>query len=483
MDGICGSAPAATPGMGAVTRQIPNADEFSRPAKALVDGGAVATFGDAEALLARSRPQIVAGADSVTGPHQAALLTAVETTKRAFGEVVVHLPTPVAEATSTMPGLHDVTVAEGVRQAGGRLVTLDELITTVPTIVIGNTGWVGGITLQVTWDRWFAHVDTNGRHLPERGNMPLSAVAAAALAVTECFKRTQGSLEACHRNRSLNLWRPDQDRYPETPAPAGDGIAGPDLRYLPSAAWFVGLGHLGQGYAWCWRFLPYAETARCTIYLQDFDEINHANHTTGMLVSARDKGAMKTRVVAHALEEAGFRTRMIERRLLKESRRHDTEPELALIGVDKVEPRRLISDVGWKLAIDLGLGSGPIDFTSISIHTFPSARHSKDVTAWQTDGSPRRSAVAQDQRAYRDARAAGADLCGLVQLADTAVAAPFVGVVAACLAIAEPLRVLHGQPASTGLTFDASRIASPRPTHGGETPRIGFTPAARQGEQ
>jgi hypothetical protein len=307
--------------------------------------------------------------------------------------------------------------------------------------------------------------------------MTLAAVAAAALAVTECFKRTQGTLEACHRNRSLNLWRPGQNRYPDSPTPADDDTAGPDLRQLPSAVWFVGLGHLGQAYAWCWSLLPYAETADCEIYVQDFDKVNHANHTTGMFVSASDEGVMKTRVVAAALEHANFATRVIERRLLPETRRHDTEPELALIGVDQVEPRRLISDIGWKFAIDVGIGSGPIDFTAISIHTFPAARQSKDVAAWRTDGSRRRSETTQLQTAYRDARAAGADPCGLVQLADTAVAAPFVGVVAACLAIAEPLRVLNGERVNTSLTFDSGRLASPRSTSGTAKPRIGFAPA------
>lgn len=458
--------------------QIPSAEEFSRPAKALVDGGAVATFDDAEALLAQTRPQIVAGTDSVTLAHQAALLTAVETTNRAFGDVDVHLPPEVAQTECTVSGHHGTTIADAVGEAGARLVTIDKVTTTVPTIVFGTTAWVGDITLQVTWDRWFAHVDINGRHLPERGNMPLSAVAAAALAVTECFKRTQGTLEACHRNRSLNLWRPHQDRYPHGPAPASADIAGPCLQTLPSAAWFVGLGHLGQAYAWCWRLLPYADTADCEIYLQDFDKVNHANHTTGMFVRASDERTMKTRVVASALEDAGFATRIIERRLQEETRRHHTEPELALIGVDKLEPRRLISDVGWNLAIDVGLGSGPIDFTTISIHTFPAATHSKHVPAWQTNGWRRRSENAQEQKAYQDARAAGADPCGLVQLAEITVAAPFIGVVAACLAIAEPLRVLSGEPANTNLTFDSGRLASPRSTSGTATPRIGFVSAA-----
>lgn len=459
-----------------MSANVPSTEEFERPAKALVDSGTASTFADAKEMLGRGRPQIVAGADATQLLHQAALLTAVETTARAFGHAVVHLSPGVAATSCSVAGHHDETIADAVRRAGGHMVDISDLAAeTVPTIVIGTTSWAGRITLQVTWDQWFAHIDVRGRRLPERGNMILAAVAAAALAVTECFKRVLGSLEACHQNRSLNLWRPQADRDSGS-VTLPDDVIGPNLRYLPSSWWLVGLGHLGQAYAWCLQFLPYMDPGTCQIVLQDFDKVSPANRSTGMFVRASDEGQLKTRVIAAAMERAGFDTRMIERRLLAETRRHETEPSLALIGVDKVGPRRLISDVGWTFAVDVGLGAGPVDFTGISVHTFPAVTPSKDVPAWQEHESSRRAERAQEQRAYRDARASGADPCGLVQLAETAVAAPFVGVVAACIAVAEPLRVLHGQTANSHLAFDAGRASSPKAHGGHKRPRIGFVP-------
>jgi hypothetical protein len=190
---------------------------------------------------------------------------------------------------------------------------------------------------------------------------------------------------------------------------------------------------------------------------------------------------MKTRVVAEVLEGAGFKTRIVERRLLPDTRRDNTEPTLALIGVDKVEARRHISDVGWTFAVDVGLGAGPIDFTGLSIHTFPAPTPSTEVPAWQRSGASHRAEQAQEQAAYRAARADGADACGLVQLAETAVAAPFVGVVAACLALAETLRVLHGKHPNITVTFDVGRSASPRSTGGCTSPRTAFQDATRRG--
>lgn len=153
-------------------------------------------------------------------------------------------------------------------RAGGHLVTVAEIVTSVPTIAVGTAAKTTAMTLQITWDQWFAHVDIGRRRLPERGNMVLAAVAPAGIAATECFKRALGTLEACHRNRSLNLWRPDAPIYPTAPVPLGDELIGPDLRYLPSSVWMVGLGHLGQGYAWCWRLLPYADPSAC-VFVRD----------------------------------------------------------------------------------------------------------------------------------------------------------------------------------------------------------------------
>lgn len=459
---------------------IPSVEDMSRPAKAFTDGGVVADFGDAAEILAVCAPTVIAGPDAVSYGHQAALLTAVETARRTFEQVPVHIASEVAVAQCVLPGLIDLTVADAVAEAGGQFVDSNEALNgSGPMVVIGAPSTCSDLTLQVTWDHWVGHVDTVGERLPERGNMVLAPVTAAALAVTECFRRALGVEEACYRRRSLNLWRPDLSFKAAQHSTFDEGVLGPDLRYLPASVWMVGLGHLGQGFAWCWRLLPYLDPAKCEIQLQDFDKVNTANRTTGMFVRPNDIDNMKTRVVASALERAGFTTRIVERRLLPETRLHDKEPALALIGVDKPEPRRIISDVGWRFAVDVGLGAGPVDFTGISIHTFPAPTSSDKVAAWQRDGSAERAARAHEQDAYRSALSDGADACGLVQLAETAVAAPFVGVVAACLALAEPLRVLHGLDPNITLTYDTGRTGAPRSTTGTASPRIAYLPARR----
>ena len=50
------------------------------------------------------------------------------------------------------------------------------------------------------------------------------------------------------------------------------------------------------------------------------------------------------------------------------------------------------------------------------------------------------------------------DDCGRAELAGKAVAVPFVGATAACLVVAEAVRMLHGGPAFTDIKF---RLGSP----------------------
>ena len=81
-----------------MTPIVPSVEEFSRAAKALVDGGTASSFQEATQILAQACPLIVVGPDAVAIAHQAALLTAVETTVRAFGRGPVHLPKDEATA-------------------------------------------------------------------------------------------------------------------------------------------------------------------------------------------------------------------------------------------------------------------------------------------------------------------------------------------------------------------------------------------------
>jgi hypothetical protein len=97
---------------------------------------------------------------------------------------------------------------------------------------------------------------------------------------------------------------------------------------------------------------------------------------------------------------------------------------------------------------------------ALAMRRFPGAAKSSDECARQEDptaaGVPRTPAF--DDLAQR------ADACGLVELAGKAVGASFVGVIAACLAVAESVRELHGGPGHDVLRYDlltATHTAAP----------------------
>ena len=101
---------------------------------------------------------------------------------------------------------------------------------------------------------------------------------------------------------------------------------GPEIRYLPSGAWILGLGHLGQAYCWCLGCLPYVDPHELLLYLVDFDVVEDANQSTGLLVDQGSVGQTKARAVALALERIGVQTRVSERPFDSHTQRTADEP-------------------------------------------------------------------------------------------------------------------------------------------------------------
>jgi hypothetical protein len=91
--------------------------------------------------------------------------------------------------------------------------------------------------------------------------------------------------------------------------------------------------------------------------------------------------------------------------------------------------------------VEAGLGAGPEAFRSLSMHTFPASRRAEDI--WSRDVGATTASV-EDMPAYQAMKKAGADTCGLTQLASRTVGVPFVGLIAGVMVIAELLRRLHG---------------------------------------
>lgn len=409
-----------------------------------------------EALARRQahRVTLMCGPDVASSyTLQLAVLTAAVVATRCFpGAVVAALDERTAAA--------QLRVWPSLRLAVGEaLLSLGATLTTSGANAGGSALVFGAAAAppraqRVTFDGWIAATGPAGMvdRLPEREFCALSGVLAASLAVSEVFMSfAQVSIEATRRPVALSLWRPDADVR-------SDAAQGVPVQALPRELWVLGLGHLGNAYLWTLAGLPYAEPTEVEIFLADFDQVEPDNTDAGVLFTADARG-LKTRVCSAWLEERGFRTRLVERRLDARFRRGDQEPGLALCGFDSNPARRGLATADFLRIIESGLGGTADNFDTISLHTLPNARSASEL--WpdasleeQRADAARRQRVAQESAAY----AGLADECGRFELAGKAVAVPFVGTAAATLVVAEALRLYHDGPAYSALKL---RLATP----------------------
>ena len=214
----------------------------------------------------------------------------------------------------------------------------------------------------------------------------------------------------------------------------------PVLSLLPARLWLIGLGHLGQAYLWALGLLPFARPQDLSLVLQDIDIITPSTESTSILTDATLINIKKTRAMAAWAERRGFSTAIHERLFDASFRRQDDEPAVALCGLDNGVGRQALDQVGFDFVVEAGLGRGHRDFRAIRLHTLPASRPASQI--WR--GAQADDQV-EDRPAYKGMLTSGAlDRCGVTLLAGKAVGAPFVGAVAATLAMSEVLRLLHG---------------------------------------
>jgi hypothetical protein len=364
---------------------------------------------------------------------QAALLTAVNTGKRAFlGGVSVEMPAHV-EMLLPWPGPGSLTEIVGTLGArrdrlnhSARSHTLYFGAATDPVpdaLSIVCSGWRGGV----------APADISFS-LDDSIDFALGGVLAGALGVARGFLRISGlNTHFVERPLGVSLWRPDLEWTHER-------AAGPELKYLPSNLWFTGLGHLGQAFLWNTALLPYKRPSDTLFLLQDFDRVVNGNWSAGLLCEQNSPGRFKTRLCSEWLEAFGFRTRICERRFDATVRRSGDEPYIALCGFDSALARQNLEGAGFALVVECGLGGTVDTFDQLSLHTFPDASRTP-TQIWGEGAIP----AAKPRPALLDAFRT-LEPCGILgeRLAHKALSSSFVGAFAGALVIAEVLRGLHG---------------------------------------
>jgi len=426
-------------------------DTFNRVAKVDFDSGAVPDIETAIARLTKHRIGVRVGPEVKSNPaHQAALLTVVNITHRfALGGVTVEGD---LDAPLLVMGRREGGLARAVLSLGGRMGQVAE---GVPTIQVGSVCPYTGRGVVATFAGWRGGVVPVGApRLSEETSVIPAAVLAGALAASEAFAMLRGEVEAGYRSIGVSLWRPDRevDWYCPTESE-------PLLGALPDNLWVLGLGHLGQAFLWALTMCPYEDFTKVRLVLQDSDTVTESTVSTSILTSREMVGAKKTRAVASVLEGHGFQTTLIERSFDGAFRHRGTDdPAILVCGVDNILARSQLESPGFRFVVEAGLGDSYQDFRSMRLHTFPSSRKATDI--W----TPGAITVARDlnRAGYRRLSEAGADICGLTRLAETAVGAPFVGTVAGCLMLSQVLRLVAGDAPDSLVDLDLKSFASRR---------------------
>ena len=410
---------------------------LNRTAKYFMDNGRVQSPEEAMNLLQAFGLSIIIGPEiSSSRDAQVALLTLVNVARRTFlaGVEIIGL----RESRVITPLARESNLVEAVTNLGGRVVAQaradwpSAVIGSAPTCPTNRPSW------RLTWEGWRAGVVPvrENWNLRESPSVPLAPALAAAICAAEVFAFHAGdNVMAGKRMLGLSLWRPEGDWTAEDPTE-------PSLAFLPSRLWLVGLGNLGQAYAWLLASLPYGP-AMADLFLQDFDRLTVSNDSTSILTKLDAVGRMKTRWVSKWLEVRGFKTFLEERRFGVSTRRAEDEPGAALFGVDNAIARATLEGAGFDLVVESGLGAGPQSFRNFSMHTFPGPRRAEQL--WPTtvgNDAPDVSGMP----AYTKLRKDGFEQCGLIQLASRTVGVPFVGLIAAAFVISELIRRLHGGP-------------------------------------
>jgi hypothetical protein len=400
-----------------------NADSFHRLAKVLADSGEADTIELAQATLSNYGVRILLNRGFENDVStQVIALTAINCASRSFmGNVQIEAP---SDFVLSAPGFVGSSLSEFSAWAGVRPTHVNQSkrwpvieISALGKPQVGETicpwanGWIFGI---------------NGQTKPQSAFVPPACVAAGGLAVSEAFSiLRQDNPYAGRRTLALSLWDPRK---------AGSAAeAGPLVGLEVPSAWLIGLGHLGQAYAWTFGFMTPANDA--TLFLQDEDDVTPSTPSTSVLSSPNLIKHRKTRVVAAWLEARGYHTALVERRFDQFQRVGVSEPRVALFGVDNPAARRVFEGTGFSHVIDAGLGSGYKDFKAIRVRTFPGPSSAADLWATNEVSSDNIKAPA-----YKALLASGADPCGVTTLATRSVGAPFVGCVGAGYVIAALMR-------------------------------------------
>jgi len=206
----------------------------------------------------------------------------------------------------------------------------------------------------------------------------------------------------------------------------------------------IGLGQLGQAYLALLYFLNARTGLEPSLVLIDKDIFEPPNRHTQVLLSEQQhwNGLQKATYLEQHVKTWGWSVRGVEAKITWTWKRPPQDPGLALLGLDKLEARRMAIAAGYEWIIDAGVGES-FRQPRLSWHSVPP----DNVLARQLfpDRHRQESLAALEGTALQRELMDTPGQCGWVTFQSVSAAAPAMGIAAAAYAVTELLNVHSGQ--------------------------------------
>lgn len=384
------------------------AEELNRTVKLAMDEGRAGSLAEAQALFEGFRLRIAVGANFASSPAaEAAVLTLLTAAPKTFLGGVQVVGAAVDERC-TLAWFAGRSLSDVALEAGARVGMRNTAQGThSATIVVGSGRPEGegfSIALALGTDGFVICPDSPA-HSDPRAPAEVG-VAAAGAALNEAFAHVyRQSPVAGQRRLAFRM-----------PAVAASGQA-------DKKTWVVGLGHLGQAFAWTLALS--SGRVRHALRLTDFDCVTASSLSTCLLVKSSDIGRLKVHAVGERLASLGFAVSMDAERLNLDGNASPPEADQAVVAVDNIALRRSLDRLAGMRVFEGGIGSGASGFQRVQLHSFPGPRMARDVWAGEDPHASRLVDISAP--AYQALLKQTGDECGTTLLAGRSIATPFVG--------------------------------------------------------
>lgn len=415
------------------------AEEINRTVKLAMDEGRANSLAQAQALFKGFRLRISVEAGFAGSPAaEAAVLTLLTAAPKTFlGGVEI---VGAVDERCTLAWFAGRALSQVAGEAGACVGTPDgSRGAPAVTIAVGagrprHEGFL--VALALGTDGFVVCPDDPAQSDPRA---PAEVgVAAAGVALNEAFSYVYGrSPLAGQRRLAFRM-----------PAVASCGLA------HGKTTWLIGLGHLGQAFAWTLALSsPRVQPA---LRLTDFDCVSASSLSTCLLVNSSDIGRLKVQAVGERLAQLGFAVSLDTQRLNLVDNFSPVQADQAVVAVDNMALRQSLDRLTGMRIFEGGIGDGPGGFTRVQFHSFPGPRMARDV--WVGEDPQATRAVDISAPAYQALLKETGDECGTTLVAGRSIATPFVGAFAGAVLFGLAMAGPEGARSQFGWAFDLNHL-------------------------